>query len=173
MLAERGFDPRTSGLWAQHASTAPLCWHNNCCVPKRHNHHLRYYSSEMWSRITKKTKQDKNATKKYTIKQESNHKAEQNITWKKKSKKVVLAERGFDPRTSGLWAQHASTAPLCWHNICCVPKHHNHHYHHLPYHSSEMWSRITERTKTMQRKKINTIKQESSDQAEPSIIRTK
>ena len=25
MLAERGFDPRTSGLWAQHASTAPLC----------------------------------------------------------------------------------------------------------------------------------------------------
>ncbi|WAQ98726.1 hypothetical protein MAR_023099 [Mya arenaria] len=22
---ERGFDPRTSGLWAQHASTAPLC----------------------------------------------------------------------------------------------------------------------------------------------------
>ena len=26
MLAERGFDPRTSGLWAQHASTAPLCF---------------------------------------------------------------------------------------------------------------------------------------------------
>ena len=25
----------------------------------------------------------------------------------------VLAERGFDPRTSGLWAQHASAAPLC------------------------------------------------------------
>ena len=25
-LAERGFDPRTSGLWAQHASTAPLCF---------------------------------------------------------------------------------------------------------------------------------------------------
>ena len=25
-IAERGFDPRTSGLWAQHASTAPLCW---------------------------------------------------------------------------------------------------------------------------------------------------
>ena len=25
-LAERGFDPRTSGLWAQHASTAPLCY---------------------------------------------------------------------------------------------------------------------------------------------------
>ena len=25
LLAERGFDPRTSGLWAQHASTAPLC----------------------------------------------------------------------------------------------------------------------------------------------------
>ncbi len=31
-----------------------------------------------------------------------------------KLKKVRLAERGFDPRTSGLWAQHASTAPLCY-----------------------------------------------------------
>ena len=30
-----------------------------------------------------------------------------------KDKKKWLAERGFDPRTSGLWAQHASTAPLC------------------------------------------------------------
>ena len=29
------------------------------------------------------------------------------------SNKMLLAERGFDPRTSGLWAQHASTAPLC------------------------------------------------------------
>ena len=28
-LAERGFDPRTSGLWAQHASTAPLCSTND------------------------------------------------------------------------------------------------------------------------------------------------
>ena len=27
--------------------------------------------------------------------------------------KKLLGERGFDPRTSGLWAQHASTAPLC------------------------------------------------------------
>ena len=30
-----------------------------------------------------------------------------------KEKKIKIAERGFDPRTSGLWAQHASTAPLC------------------------------------------------------------
>lgn len=29
------------------------------------------------------------------------------------NEKKLLAERGFDPRTSGLWAQHASTAPLC------------------------------------------------------------
>ena len=29
------------------------------------------------------------------------------------TKNILLAERGFDPRTSGLWAQHASTAPLC------------------------------------------------------------
>ena len=25
-VAEGGFDPPTSGLWAQHASSAPLCW---------------------------------------------------------------------------------------------------------------------------------------------------
>ena len=28
--------------------------------------------------------------------------------------KRILAERSFDLRTSGLWAQHASTAPLCY-----------------------------------------------------------
>ena len=33
-------------------------------------------------------------------------------SWAKRKKKT-LAERGFDPRTSGLWAQHASAAPLC------------------------------------------------------------
>ena len=32
----------------------------------------------------------------------------------KKEMKKDLAEHGFDPRTSGLWAQHASTAPLCY-----------------------------------------------------------
>ena len=35
-------------------------------------------------------------------------------TISKRKKKKSLAERGFDPRTSGLWAQHASTAPLCF-----------------------------------------------------------
>ena len=29
-------------------------------------------------------------------------------------KEKYLAERSFDLRTSGLWAQHASTAPLCF-----------------------------------------------------------
>ena len=29
-------------------------------------------------------------------------------------KEKNLAERSFDLRTSGLWAQHASTAPLCY-----------------------------------------------------------
>ena len=33
-----------------------------------------------------------------------------------KKYKNILAERSFDLRTSGLWAQHASTAPLCYHN---------------------------------------------------------
>ena len=32
----------------------------------------------------------------------------------KKKKKKVVAEDGFDPSTSGLWAQHAPTAPLCY-----------------------------------------------------------
>ena len=27
--------------------------------------------------------------------------------------RVYIAEEGFDPPTSGLWAQHASAAPLC------------------------------------------------------------
>ena len=27
---------------------------------------------------------------------------------------AYVAEEGFDPSTSGLWAQHASAAPLCW-----------------------------------------------------------
>ena len=37
--------------------------------------------------------------------------------YKKKEKKEKnensIAEDGFDPSTSGLWAQHAPTAPLC------------------------------------------------------------
>ena len=47
--------------------------------------------------------------------------------WKRNSPKYVkkkknIAERGFDPRTSGLWAQHASTAPLCCllRNVACL-----------------------------------------------------
>ena len=28
-------------------------------------------------------------------------------------KNLYVAEGGFDPPTSGLWAQHASSAPLC------------------------------------------------------------
>ena len=35
-LAERSFDLRTSGLWAQHASTAPLCCLCNIMVLYRH-----------------------------------------------------------------------------------------------------------------------------------------
>ena len=43
MLAERGFDPRTSGLWAQHASTAPLCFD-----AKLHNEHLVLLPRVAW-----------------------------------------------------------------------------------------------------------------------------
>ena len=34
-------------------------------------------------------------------------------------KKIDVAERSFDLRTSGLWAQHASTAPLCYLTTKC------------------------------------------------------
>ena len=33
---------------------------------------------------------------------------------KRRKKRKKLAEDGFDPSTSGLWAQHASAAPLCF-----------------------------------------------------------
>ena len=35
-----------------------------------------------------------------------------------KNKSKNLAERGFDPWTSRLWVQHASTAPLCSRMTC-------------------------------------------------------
>ena len=34
-------------------------------------------------------------------------------------KKKGVAEDGFDPSTSGLWAQHAPTAPLCLPIVRC------------------------------------------------------
>lgn len=36
------------------------------------------------------------------------------LTWQREDVKTKIAEDGFDPSTSGLWAQHASAAPLCW-----------------------------------------------------------
>ena len=38
---------------------------------------------------------------------------------------AYVAEEGFDPSTSGLWAQHASAAPLCWELMSdiCTYKH--------------------------------------------------
>ena len=44
---------------------------------------------------------------------EVERKKEEGREKKKEKKKKQLAERSFDLRTSGLWAQHASTAPLC------------------------------------------------------------
>ena len=39
---------------------------------------------------------------------------------KEKKKKKFIAEDGFDPSTSGLWAQHAPAAPLCYVvRYCC------------------------------------------------------
>ncbi len=45
--------------------------------------------------------------------------------------KTILAEDGFDPSACGLWAHHASTAPLCYiyilnfRNICYINNHFN------------------------------------------------
>ena len=39
-LAERSFDLRTSGLWAQHASTAPLCFVANAVLASNINYQL-------------------------------------------------------------------------------------------------------------------------------------
>ena len=88
-LAERGFDPRTSGLWAQHASTAPLCCSESlwCKMSSRRFHVFLSINALLATAGLKIGHHD----------------------WPK----AKLAERGFDPRTSGLWAQHASTAPLC------------------------------------------------------------
>ena len=36
-----------------------------------------------------------------------------NMEEKKKKRGKSVAADGFDPSTSGLWAQHAPTAPLC------------------------------------------------------------
>ena len=43
-----------------------------------------------------------------------NQRKNEQANTKRKIMAPILAERGFDPRTSGLWAQHASTAPLCY-----------------------------------------------------------
>ncbi len=40
----------------------------------------------------------------------------------KKKNTAAIAEDGFDPSTSGLWAQHAPTAPLCY---LAMPSHYN------------------------------------------------
>ena len=54
------------------------------------------------------------ATKKQKSKNQNKTRQDKIKQNKTKQKRNVLAERGFDPRTSGLWAQHASTAPLCF-----------------------------------------------------------
>ena len=48
-VAEGGFDPPTSGLWAQHASSAPLCWRNSevmlCKIfVRKKNQYFRIYA---------------------------------------------------------------------------------------------------------------------------------
>ena len=39
-IAEHSFDLRTSGLWAQHASTAPLCFVANAVLASNINYQL-------------------------------------------------------------------------------------------------------------------------------------
>ena len=42
LVAERGFDPRTYGLWVQHRSTAPLCTMRHRGCTKLHCGHLMW-----------------------------------------------------------------------------------------------------------------------------------
>ena len=44
------------------------------------------------------------------------HQNERQLAWGNiniSQNEAFIAESGFDPPTSGLWAQHASSAPLC------------------------------------------------------------
>ena len=55
--------------------------------------------------------------------------------------KKNLAERSFDLRTSGLWAQHASTAPLCY-QYCGCSKKYVHHRNTFPNFLLQYWTKI-------------------------------
>ena len=47
---------------------------------------------------------------KISLEEKANRKKKKDLQGEKKK---LIAEDGFDPSTSGLWAQHAPTAPLC------------------------------------------------------------
>ena len=50
-LAERSFDLRTSGLWAQHASTAPLCFTHGIPLSIRFLYASFFSPSRKWKKI--------------------------------------------------------------------------------------------------------------------------
>ena len=56
---------------------------------------------------------------------------------KKKEKEEKIAEQGFDPWTSRLWAQHASVAPLC-----CVCSNRNKHLYNTHTNIVEAFKRV-------------------------------
>src|SRR4029434_1098981 len=142
-LEEDGFDASTSGLWAQHASAAPLCSSSlqSCCWLQ--GSHCRNISwkimrarlSAVWCLFNckldltqKKRSEDGDNLRGLRVKLatccplkpscRTSHPGfrlrivKGNYTGV--ALKEGLAEDGFDPSTSGLWAQHASAAPLCF-----------------------------------------------------------
>ena len=52
-LAERSFDLRTSGLWAQHASTAPLCFVANAVLALNISYRLFLMDDAIYNYIYK------------------------------------------------------------------------------------------------------------------------
>ena len=69
----------------------------------------------MISRCKKKKERKKrtDTEKKNRHKSNSQSRKCESAKMKEKKKKDRIAEDGFDPSTSGLWAQHAPAAPLC------------------------------------------------------------
>src|SRR4029434_1486597 len=152
-LAEDGFDPSTSGLWAQHASAAPLCSSSlqSCCwLQGSHCRNISWKNigsrhSAVWCLFNCKL----DLTKKKRLRRSRQSKVGAWLSMKlatccplKTSCRTSnpgfrlrfvkgnytgvalqegLAEDGFDPSTTGLWAQHASAGPLCSSSLqsCC------------------------------------------------------